>query len=168
MHLFPSLANAGKLQLCVALSDRLDFSWARGGQLYARARFIVNLGVSFFFFFFFPPLQTASENAWLPDLDVLWCRSILQTVWERKFLRPSYGPNLTLSLAVVLINQSWLGFSQWAQQHEHSECRGLLVSMLVPVGWLTWNILPSPETTAAPLHAHLQPGGWGRWGRKER
>lgn len=82
-------------------------------------------------------------------------------VWERKFLRPSYGSNLTLSLAVVLINQSWLGFSQRAQQHEHSECRGLLV----PVGCLTWNILQSPETTAAPLHAHLQPGGWGRRGR---
>lgn len=50
IHLFPSLANAGELQLCVALSDRLDLSWARNGQLYARARFIVNLGVSFFFF----------------------------------------------------------------------------------------------------------------------
>lgn len=48
-YLFPGLANAGELQLCVALSDRLHFFWARSGQLYARIRFTVNLGVCLFF-----------------------------------------------------------------------------------------------------------------------
>jgi hypothetical protein len=58
---------AKELQLCVALSDRLDSSQAIGEQLYARARFIVNLKCVIVFFL---SLQTTSENVWLLCLDM--------------------------------------------------------------------------------------------------
>lgn len=49
---------------------------------------------------------------------------------KTKPFSPSYGSDLTISTAAVLINQSWLGFSQRAK-HEHSELRaeGLHVSV---------------------------------------
>lgn len=138
------------------------FFWARGGQLYARTRFIVNLGVCLFFFFF--PSKMPQK---MPGYCALICNDagllVLQRIWKTKSLGPSGGSDLTISTAAVLINQSWLGFSQWAKQHEHSEPRAEgCLSAWLPMGWLTWNLLESSNqdsTGAVPLHMHLQFGG---------
>lgn len=59
-YLFPCLANAGELQLCVAMSDRLHFLLSKRWTALCQDQIYSQSGCVPFFFL---PLQTASENA---------------------------------------------------------------------------------------------------------
>lgn len=137
------------------------FFWARGGQLYARTRFIVNLGVCLFFLL---PLQNASENAWLLCLDMQWCRAFSTAKdLENKVSRSQwwfrsydfYSSCFNQPKLAWLFSMSQTTWAFW------TEGRGVLVSM-TPDGVANVESArvqrPGQHRCCSPTHA---PPVWG-------
>lgn len=127
------------------------FPQAIGGQFYARngGGFLSPLS-----------LQTTSENACL-DMQQIFLSPA--KVWKTKSLGCRHGSNLTIFLAVVLINQSWFGFFSMSQATWAfwAKCRGLLVSMSPNRMAKMENALESRNQHSTAVVSYAAGGGWG-------